>query len=155
MAIRGPKPKPTAIKILEGNPGKRPLNNKEPQPKQGIPECPEWLEPEAKKVWERLAIELAQMGTLTTVDREVFASFCQSYARWKEAEEFLTLHGTIMRTQSGYIQQLPQVSIAQTYMKRMNESGSLLGLNASARSRIIVDAKKSIVHDEMEDILNV
>ncbi|NLJ59167.1 MAG: phage terminase small subunit P27 family, partial [Tissierellia bacterium] len=26
MAQRGPKPKPTAIKQLEGNPGKRPLN---------------------------------------------------------------------------------------------------------------------------------
>ena len=155
MSIRGPKPKPTAIKILEGNPGKRPLNNKEPKAPQGMPECPEWLEPEAKEVWNRLCVELARMGTLTTVDREVFASFCQSYARWKEAEEFISKHGTIMRTPSGYIQQLPQVSIAQTYMKRMNETGSLLGLNASARSRIIVDKQNANINDEMEEILNV
>ena len=30
--MAGRKPKPTAIKELEGNPGKRKLNNKEPKP---------------------------------------------------------------------------------------------------------------------------
>ena len=49
MAITGPKPKPTAIKILEGNPGKRPLNLNEPKPLQIAPECPDWLLDEAKK----------------------------------------------------------------------------------------------------------
>ena len=42
-----------------------------------------------------------------------FAGYCQAYARWKEAEEFITLHGTIVKTPSGYWQQVPQVSIAQ------------------------------------------
>ena len=32
MATRGRKPKPTALKVLEGNPGKRPLNDREPVP---------------------------------------------------------------------------------------------------------------------------
>ena len=32
MAQRGRKPKPTALKVLEGNPGKRPLNLFEPTP---------------------------------------------------------------------------------------------------------------------------
>ncbi|MEQ8198694.1 MAG: phage terminase small subunit P27 family, partial [Clostridiaceae bacterium] len=34
MAQRGRKPKPTAIKVLEGNPGKRPLNKNEPKPEK-------------------------------------------------------------------------------------------------------------------------
>ena len=49
MAQRGRKPKPTAIKELEGNPGKRPLNDAEPKPEHKAPPCPKWLEPEAKK----------------------------------------------------------------------------------------------------------
>ena len=49
MAKRGRKPTPTAIKELEGNPGKRPLNAKEPKPVKKAPSCPKWLEPEAKK----------------------------------------------------------------------------------------------------------
>ena len=32
MATRGRKPTPTAIKELEGNPGKRPMNSAEPKP---------------------------------------------------------------------------------------------------------------------------
>ena len=49
MATRGRKPKPTAMKELEGNPGKHPLNTSEPKPNKKAPACPKWLEPEAKK----------------------------------------------------------------------------------------------------------
>ena len=62
--MAGRKPKPTAIKKLEGNPGKRKLNTKEPIPAKGMPNCPEWLMPEAKKEWERLADLMNQMGVL-------------------------------------------------------------------------------------------
>ena len=34
--MAGRKPKPTAIKELEGNPGKRKLNKKEPKPEKGM-----------------------------------------------------------------------------------------------------------------------
>ena len=40
MATRGRKPKPTALKLLEGNPGNRPLNIAEPRP-TGVPNCPD------------------------------------------------------------------------------------------------------------------
>ena len=38
--MRGRRPKPTRLKLLTGNPGKRPLNDDEPQPQAAIPECP-------------------------------------------------------------------------------------------------------------------
>ena len=47
--MAGRKPKPTAVKKLEGNPGKRKLNTKELVPAKGMPACPDWLMPEAKK----------------------------------------------------------------------------------------------------------
>ena len=109
MATRGRKPTPTAIKELEGNPGKRKLNDKEPRPEKKAPSCPKWLEPEAKKEWRRLAKKMELMGVLTEVDMAAFAGYCQAYARWKEAEEFITQHGTIVKTPSGYWQQVPQV----------------------------------------------
>ena len=64
MAARGRKPKPTALKLLEGNPGKRPLNDKEPKPQKKAPSCPKWLDPEAKKEWRRLASKMEMMGIL-------------------------------------------------------------------------------------------
>lgn len=155
MAQRGRKPKPTAIKILEGNPGKRPLNKNEPKPEKKAPKCPSWLEPEAKKEWKRMSKALEAIGVLTQVDSSAFAGYCQAYARWKEAEEFLTKHGTIFKTPSGYIQQVPQVSIAQTYLKIMKDFCSEFGLTPAARSRIAVPPSEENSEDQMEDILRV
>ena len=152
--MAGRKPKPTAVKKLEGNPGKRKLNTKEPAPAKGMPDCPEWLLPEAKKEWERLADLMNQMGVLTEVDMAAFAGYCQAYARWKEAEEFITQHGTIVKTPSGYWQQVPQVSIAQTYLKIMNKFAEQFGLTPSSRSRIIAsDGGPADAADEMENLL--
>lgn len=152
MAQRGRKPKPTALKMLEGNPGGRPLNTKEPNPEKKAPRCPSWLEDEAKKEWKRMAKVLEQMGLLTEMDMAAFAGYCQAYARWKEAEEFLTQHGSMVRTPNGYLQQVPQVSIAQTNMKIMLKFCEQFGLTPSARSRI-VGGENSDEEDEMEKLL--
>ena len=136
MAIRGRKPKPTAMKLLEGNPGKRLLNDKEPVPPKGSIKCPAWLLPEAKKEWKRLAPSLEALGVLTLVDLTAFEGYCQAYARWKEAEAFITQHGSIFKTPSGYVQQVPQVSIAQQNLKIMQSFCSDFGLTPATRARI-------------------
>ena len=142
--------------MLEGDRGKgrRPLNEHEPVPPRGGVKCPSWLLPEAKKEWKRLAASLEAMGVLTMADLTAFAGYCQAYARWKEAEEFITQHGSIVKTPSGYWQQVPQVSIAQTYLKIMNKFAEQFGLTPSSRSRIIAsnDSSGGTV-DEMEELL--
>ena len=153
MAQRGRKPKPTAVKVLEGNPGKRSLNTGEPKPEKKAPRCPAWLEDEAKKEWKRMAKQMEQLGILTEIDMAAFAGYCQAYARWKEAEEFITQHGSILRTKSGYVQPVPQVSIAQTYLKIMNRFAEQFGLTPSSRSRIIAEDSTSGPADEMEALL--
>ena len=117
--MAGRKPKPTALKKLEGNPGKRKLNTKEPMPGKGMPDCPKWLLPEAKMEWERLCVKLSEMGVLTEIDMAAFAAYCQSYARWKEAQEHIDSEGSIFETDKGYQQQTPWVGIANTNQKLM------------------------------------
>lgn len=153
--MAGRKPKPTAIKKLEGNPGKRPLNDGEPIPPSGMPTCPEWLLPDAKKEWRRVAKALHQMGVLTTVDRAAFASYCQSYARWKEAHDHINAEGSTFETDKGYKQQSPWVGIANTAQKLMMSAASEFGLTPVARSRIIAGSGKARKgeEDEMEALL--
>ena len=154
MATRGRKPKPTALKLLEGNPGKRQLNMNEPRFAQKIPpKCPDWLEEEAQAEWNRLSKTLFEMGILTDLDVASFAAYCQAYARWKEAEEFISLHGSIVKTKTGYWQQVPQVSIARTNQKAMLQAAAEFGLTPSARSRIIAGNVKTEEVDEMEFLL--
>ena len=61
------RPKPTKLKILQGNPGKRPLNLLEPEPKRGKPPLPKWLKafPVAMKEWRRESKILYEIGLLT------------------------------------------------------------------------------------------
>ena len=155
MAIRGRKTKPTALKVLEGNPGKRPLNDREPVPPKATLKCPAWLLPEAKKEWKRLAPALESMGVLTMADLTAFEGYCQAYARWKEAEAFITQHGSIFQTPSGYVQQVPQVSIAQQNLKIMQSFCSEFGLTPATRARIIAGAgsEDGASEDPMERLL--
>ena len=84
---QGRRPKPTAIRRLEGNRGKRAWNHDEPEPPDGIPRCPKHLAPVARTEWRRVARALHAMGVLTPIDRAALAAYCQSYAKWVEAEE--------------------------------------------------------------------
>lgn len=152
--MAGRKPKPTAVKKLEGNPGKRKLNTKEPMPGNGMPDCPKWLLPEAKEEWNRLCEKLNQMGVLTDIDRTAFAAYCQSYARWKEAQEHINSEGATYETENGMQRPNPYVAICNTEQRLMMSAASEFGLTPSARSRIMAAASvnKNDV-DEMEALL--
>ena len=143
MGRRGPPPKPTALKLMAGNPGKRPLNKREPRPRRTTPRCPAWLNKNAKTVWRRMVPELRDMGVLTVVDGEALAAFCQTYARWREAEEFLTKHGLVypLRDEKGHVrcmQQFPQVSIARNMLLALKAFYQEFGMTPASRSRIEV-----------------
>ena len=152
--MAGRKPKPTAVKMLEGNPGKRKLNTKEPTPGKGMPDCPKWLLPEAKEEWNRLCDKLNQMGVLTEIDRSAFAAYCQAYARWKEAQDHINSEGATYETENGMKRPNPYVAISNTEQRLMMSAASEFGLTPSARSRIMAasSANKNDV-DEMEALL--
>lgn len=67
MGRRGPPPKPTHLKVVQGNPGKRPLNADEPKPKPVRPEKPK-MSGEPSKVYDQLADVTESMGVLTEAD---------------------------------------------------------------------------------------
>ena len=133
---RGPKPKPTALRRMHGNPGKRGYNHDEPVPPDAMPDCPPHLGDLARAEWDRLAEVLHQMGVLTTVDRAALAAYCQCYGRWAEAEERLGTTPMLIKTASGYVQQSPWLSIANKQMELMGRFMSELGLTPAARSRV-------------------
>lgn len=91
--MRGRPPKPTALKILQGNPGKRLLNQKEPQPQKALLKCPRWLNKLAREEWACVAPELHRLGLLTKVDAKALACYCQVYGRLRQAEAVVAKQG--------------------------------------------------------------
>jgi Phage terminase, small subunit len=84
--MRGRPPKPTRMKVLTGNPGKRPLNKDEPRPDPVIPDCPPELSPAAQREWTRLVKELSSLNMVTRLDRAALATYCGAYALWAEID---------------------------------------------------------------------
>jgi P27 family predicted phage terminase small subunit len=134
--MRGRKPKPTRVKILTGNPGKRALNHDEPRPEPAIPECPAELNPVAQKEWNRLVVELAPLRILTHLDRAALASYCGAFALWAEAMEAIQKYGAMVKSPSGYPVQSPYLAIANRQTEIMMRIASEFGFTPASRSRI-------------------
>lgn len=140
--MRGRRPKPTRVKVLTGNPGKRPMNMNEPRPELTIPECPNELGPLARKEWERLAGELGKLKLLTELDRAALAAYCGAYALWAEATDAIQKYGAMVKSPSGYPIQSPYVSIANREAEIMMRIASEFGFTPASRSRITTPRKK-------------
>jgi P27 family predicted phage terminase small subunit len=151
--MRGRKPKPTIIRALEGNPGKRPLNTGEPKPPDGIPDCPSQLDDEAKAEWFRTAKVLSDMGLLTVADRSALAAYCTVYSRWVHAEAQVRKYGAVVKSpQKGFPMKSPYLCIADQAMEAMRKFMVEFGLTPSSRSRIRVPDSARVA-DELEAFL--
>ena len=134
--MRGRKPIPTAIKELNGNPGKRALNSSEPKPTVRIPSCPPQLQGEARKEWRRIGKELATHGLLTDLDRTALAAYCTAYERWLQAEENVRKLGAVVKSPSGFPIQNPYLAIANKAMEQMSKLLTEFGCTPSSRARV-------------------
>ena len=137
----GRKPKPTILKILEGNPGKQRLPKGEPVIVQSaMVEPPSFLDAYAVEEWNRLAPRLYEIGVLTPLDRSVFAAYCDSCSEWRRARELMTkgLDGLVSSKASGNQAKSVLLDIANTAAKNMLKFGVELGLTPSARSRLAI-----------------
>jgi len=141
--MRGRKAKPTALKVLEGNRGKRKLNKREPKPAPGIPACPRSLSRRARQEWKRVTPELDRLGLLTVVDRAALAGYCQSWADYCEAVEWMEKNGRVMtvRDDKGnvrFTQAVPQFGIAVKSLDRVRAFASEFGLTPASRTRLSI-----------------
>lgn len=80
----GRKPKPLHLKVIAGNPGKRPLPEPGPTPPAGKIERPTYLQGRAIELWDEYRPALEAMGTLTVVDVPNFAMWCSIVAAFEE-----------------------------------------------------------------------
>lgn len=131
-------PKPTALKVLRGNPGKRRIDP-EPIPPEGEVVMPSWLQAGAADVWASEAPKAIEMGVLTTADVETFAMYCAALGEYRNLYADIETNGTSYRaeTMNGFIiRPRPEVQQASDAWKRAKAMATEFGLTASSRARI-------------------
>ncbi len=160
MGRRGPPPKPTEMKILEGNPGKQKLNMAEPKPPvpRALPKPPSRLLSEAKKEWRRLVPALVGMGVLTEVDLAAFAEICQNYAYYLITDRKILALGeqgvyAMQKTTTGYVQQHPLLSLRRQYYDQWRRGLADFGLTPATRARLVTGESAGSTDDPMEKLL--
>jgi len=136
---------PTQLKVLRGNPGRRPIKP-EPQPRiaDEIPEPPAHLSDDARLEWLRITPELYRLGLLTVVDTQTLSAYCQAYGRWMVAERAIAImatkdpltRGMMIKTTNGNMIQNPLVGTANTAANLMVKFAGEFGLSPSARVRL-------------------
>ena len=141
----GPQPKPTAIKRLEGNPGKRKLNDREPDPTLGCTP-PEWLPPGARTEWERVYPELSSLGLVTVVDQAALACWCIAVDTLARASRVLEPSDNdsmpeIQITDKDYECVSGAELMRRQAMKDIRAFCQEFGFSPAARSRIAVPEK--------------
>ena len=96
---------------------------------------------EASKEWQRLSKELAALGLLTGLDRNLLAAYCQAHALWVEAVSSIARYGTMVKSPNGYPMQSPYVAVANKQVDIMVRIAAEFGMTPSSRSRIRVGDK--------------
>ncbi len=124
------KPKPTRLKVITGNPGKRPLNLDEPTPEPAVPDCPPELSPAAQTEWQRLAGEFGKLRVLTNLGRGALATYCSAYALWAEAVMAIQKFGVMVKSPTRGKSRSPQNSDLRIRLARRTPCGPNLGLPA-------------------------
>ena len=134
--MRGRKPTPTALRVLRGNPRKRPVNAREPKPAPlAAIDPPTWLDGDAQAEWRRLAPLLSRLGVLTETDADALAAYCEAWTTWKQATQKMRRDGLVVEGKGGAFVS-PYVKIAHQSLALMRAFLTEFGMTPSSRARI-------------------
>ena len=138
----GRRPKPTHLKIVSGNPGKRALNKREPKPRREIPPCPTHLNDASKVAWRRLAEMLHRIGILTEADALALERLCDCYADILACRELIGRDGrtytTVTAQGDTLIKGNPAVAQLRAADAQFKSYLVEFGLTPAARSKVQV-----------------
>lgn len=144
---RGRKPKPTHLKIVIGNPGRRPLKEDaiQPEVRDEPPAAPAFLKGEARAEWKRLAPALCTLGLLSILDMGAFASYCLAFGRLVQTEKLLAnlaqqdasgRDAILIKTKTGGVAINPAIWLARASASDVVRYAAEFGFTPSSRSRI-------------------
>jgi P27 family predicted phage terminase small subunit len=140
----GPPPTPIELKLLRGNPGRRPVpSTLRVLPPPEPPSPPDHLSEYALEEWRRVAPELHACRLLTPLDLMPFAAYCEAFSVWRTALDVIETmaandpltHGLMVKTPDG-ASISPVVRIARQAAREMLRFAEEFGMTPSARARI-------------------
>lgn len=143
MGARGPKSKPTHLKVIEGTRESR-INRDEPLPSEGKAVKPEGMTPAAGEIWDGLAPDLMDKGCLTPWDVYTFEAFCEAVAQYHECRRLLYASQSdygpfVERGAAGGVIKSPYHQMMRDCVETMAKIGSRFGFTPGDRANLTID----------------
>jgi P27 family predicted phage terminase small subunit len=150
--MRGRKPVPTHLKLLRGNPGKRPIPITEPIPDTNLGDPPAHLDDEQAATW-RAELAHAPLGMLKATDAALFETFIsalcvyrRTYKHFSDAKHAVLSLGDKQRPVIS-----PLIRLLKMQSNLIKQTAAELGLSPVSRARCVGQTKT--ISSEAKDFL--
>jgi P27 family predicted phage terminase small subunit len=141
----GPAPEHPNLRLLKGNPGKRPVRSPpEPARAEDCPAPPHHLNDYAREEWQHIAPELHRLNLLTILDVSALAVYCNAAAQLRQAQEAIARmakqdgrgYALTIKGSAGNQVINPLLRIARQASNDMLRYGAAFGLTPNGRLRL-------------------
>jgi P27 family predicted phage terminase small subunit len=141
----GPALEHPNIRLLKGNPGKRPARPPpEPVRSEECPPPPPHLNAYTKEEWQHIAPELHRLNLLTVLDVSALAVYCSAAAQLRQAQEAIARmakqdgrgYALTIKGSAGNQVINPLLRIARQASSDMLRYGAAFGLTPNGRLRL-------------------
>lgn len=172
MSLPGRPATPEHLKLITGNPGRRPLNPRAPgraantsgsAQDPAVPDCPSHLGPYAREEWDRALPGLVAAGLMSDHYRTTFAVYCFHYGEWRRRQEQLAAldktadnkDATIRKAHNGF-EQLSQLFIVSKYHQaELLKCAAEFGMSPATFARVEALSKQGSLFPEDDPIENL
>ncbi len=138
MSNPGTKPKPTALRLLEGDKHTERINKNEPKPSDSSLVSPVWLTDEGIKLWNNYASVFKNLNTFKKTDEMSFATWCQEMGRYIELQGIITTKGYTTTNIRNGDKAIPEMAMARECLKNARALAIEFGMTPSSRSKLSV-----------------
>lgn len=151
--MRGRKPKPSYMRVLDGNAGRRPLNKEEPQPDGRLEDmgAPARLSVEQRDIWNEAMRECPD-GLLRRLDFGIFEQWVVHCHTFRKAAEMVAAKGSIVMSKEGTPYQNPFLSVMNKQSSLMMKAAAEMGFSPSSRTRVKVSRKNTAKSSTFSDL---
>ena len=139
--MKGRKPTPASLKLLNGNPGRRPVNEEPESPRiEADDPPPTWLHEDAQAFYRDVVQILSDMGIATVADRLAIIGLAQALAEVKIAHEAMNKFGRVIKDKSGGAQRNPYAVLSAQFLAFVRQFITEFGMTPCSRARLTAKA---------------
>ncbi len=140
--------KPTSLKVVEGNRGKRGINKQEPDPEYlNDLTAPSFLSSGAVDVWDEIVPELRKAKLLTKVDIPMLSMGCEAIARYRKLTKQIDVGGEEIGSEDEKKDQWMATTIQSMSFKQAMAVMQQFGMSPAARTRISIQPQGDLFNE--------